>query len=170
MGKRRGQALIELAITVIVIMFAFSFMLDLWDQLDHTMIVMSATREGARWGSRQSRDGATYALNSAVWRACLYLEQAGTLPPGNSCPTSPDSVSHGRWTSPGLIIEAGWINGPVLKSSVSNMSLPGGPPREQKERVPIYVAIEMRRKRLVGMIPGQNTYVIRQQTTLMMDQ
>lgn len=170
MARRRGQALIELALTVTAIFFAFSFMLDLWDQLDHMMVVMSATREGARWGSRQSRDGAAYALKSAVWRACVYLEQAGSLPPGNSCPASPDAVNQARWTGPGLIIEAGWINGPVLRSSLSNMTLPGGPPQEQKERVPIYVAIEMRRERLIGLIPGQTEYWIHQQTTLMMDQ
>lgn len=171
--ERKGQAIIELLFAVMILFPLFGYMIDIYDQIYSNMIIMSASREGARWATRQSGLSSgepNRPIYQAVWRACDYLAEATGEYSTSICP-----VNQSSFTTPnGITIKAGWWerNEPLLRTGVT-VPLPSGPQQVDDEyhyrQVPIWVAIRWEKDRIIGFPPLNGKMIAVQQSTLMMD-
>lgn len=176
MTKRKGQALVELAITLSIVLLLFSFMMDIFDQVHANIIAMNAVRDGARWGARQKDP--SDMLRWAAWKTCDSLSVQGYLPDSFSCPplggVNVTSVN-ARISGTGIDIIAGWVHDPGLVTShFSGFQFPYGHPHENSDignAVPLWVAVRLERSRLLGYFPSEQyqRYVVLQQNTILAD-
>lgn len=176
MRVRKGQALVELAITLSIVLMLFSFMLDIFDQIHANIIAMNAVREGARWGARQKDP--SDMLRWASWKTCDSLSTQGYLPDHFSCPPLEGvsvSTENAQIRGEDIHIVAGWVRDQgMVTSHVTGFQFPYGHPNQFSDignAVPLWVAVRLERSRLLGYFPaeGYQRYVVLQQNTVLAD-
>lgn len=177
-GKKSGQALVELALTIGLILMLFSFMFDVFAQIHTNMIAMAAVREGARWAARQKEPEEMFRWG--LWKTCDSLQSQGITPEGFTCPSLESIMvtsSGGRVSGRGIEIVTGWVEDPSVM--VSNLPggyrFPYGHPLNWKAEfgvpVPLWVAVRLEKERPLGYIPldEYRRYVVFQQNTVLTD-
>ena len=84
-SRERGQAVIELALTLPLLLLVLTGIIDFGFQFQRYEVVTNAAREGARVGMLPG-----YGINDAKQRALDYLNAGGVGGAGNlSCPPAP---------------------------------------------------------------------------------
>lgn len=139
MATRRGQALVEFVLVFPIIIGLITFMIDIDDQVRTSMIVVSATREGARLGAHMSSEYGEEILKASAWRACNFLAANGLECGGEGY------YSDGKY---------------IISGDVATVQASGGDAFS-----PLIVAVEYNRHFVIGFLVINNNFLVHRHHT-----